>query len=118
MVKPFGLFDYVHLEQHAACVITDSGTVQEESSMLGFPAVQPRETHERLEASDEASVITTGLSPERVLQAVSVTMAHAKEKGAFRIPADYAPTNVSKKVVRIIIGYTDYVKRVVWSERS
>lgn len=116
LMKPFGLFDFVTLEQHAMCVLTDSGTVQEESSMLNFPAVQLRETHERLESTDEANVITAGLNPERVLQAVAVAIE--QKRGAereFFIPADYAPTNVSKKVLRIIIGYTDYVKRTVWS---
>lgn len=117
MVKPFGLFDYVHLEKHATCVLSDSGTVQEESSMLNFPAVQLRETHERQESTDEANVITAGLNPERVLQALAITVGQKRgEEREFLIPVDYQPTNVSKKVLRIIIGYTDYVKRVVWSD--
>lgn len=117
LMKSFGLFDYVKLQMNAKCVLTDSGTIQEESSMMNFPAVQLRVTHERLEASDEMSVITAGRSPARVLQAVAVAIE--QKRGSireFRIPQDYEPTNVSKKVLRIIIGYTDYVKRVVWSE--
>lgn len=117
LMKSFGLFDYVKLQMNATCVLTDSGTIQEESSMMNFPAVQLRVTHERLESSDEMSVITAGRNPERVLQAVAVAIE--QQRGStreFRIPQDYEPTNVSKKVLRIIIGYTDYVKRVVWSE--
>lgn len=117
LMKSFGLFDYVKLQMNAKCVLTDSGTIQEESSMMNFPAVQLRVTHERLESSDEMSVITAGRSPVRVLQAVAVAIE--QQRGStreFRIPEDYEPTNVSKKVLRIIIGYTDYVKRVVWSE--
>jgi UDP-N-acetylglucosamine 2-epimerase (non-hydrolysing) len=117
LMKSFGLFDYVKLQMNAKCVLTDSGTIQEESSMMNFPAVQLRVTHERLESSDEMSVITAGRNPERVLQAVAVAIE--QQRGStreFRIPQDYEPTNVSKKVLRIIIGYTDYVKRVVWSE--
>jgi len=115
-LKPFGFFDYVHLEQHAACVLSDSGTIQEESSVLGFPAVQLREAHERLEASDETSVITTGLNPDRVLQAVALAMEHAKTGIELATPDAYAKTNVSKKIVRLIVGYTDYVNRVVWGK--
>ena len=117
LMKSFGLFDYVKLQMNAKCVLTDSGTIQEESSMMNFPAVQLRVTHERLESSDEMSVITAGRNPMRVLQAVAVAIE--QQRGStreFRIPQDYEPTNVSKKVLRIIIGYTDYVKRVVWSE--
>lgn len=117
LMKAFGLFDYVKLQQNAKCVLTDSGTIQEEASMMNFPAVQLRETHERFEASDEMNVITAGRDPKRILQAVAVAIE--QKRGAereFRLPEDYTPVNVSKKVLRIIIGYTDYVKRVVWSE--
>lgn len=117
-MKPFGFFDYVKLEKEAKCVITDSGTIQEEGSTLNIPAVQLRETHERLESADEANVITAGLNPERVLQAVEVALAHAEGgERVFSIPEDYRPLNVSKKVLRIIIGYTDYVNRTVWSKQ-
>jgi UDP-N-acetylglucosamine 2-epimerase (non-hydrolysing) len=118
-MKPFGFFDYIKLEKEARCVLSDSGTIQEESSILDFPAVQLREAHERLESADETNVITAGLNPERVLQAVSIAVAHkATGERVFSIPEDYRPLNVSKKVLRIIIGYTDYVNRVVWSKPS
>lgn len=116
-MKPLGFHDYVHLQQHALCVISDSGTISEESSMLNFPGVNIRETHERLEAMDEGSVIMAGLNPERVLQAIAVAVT--QQRGStrdFRLVADYGSPNVSKKVARIILSYVDYVKRVVWSE--
>lgn len=117
LVKPFGLFDYVKLQLNALCTLTDSGTIQEDSSILNFPGVQLRETHERFEASDEASVIMAGLNPERVLQAVTIAMDQTRgDTREFPIPLDYQAPNVSKKVVRIIVGYIDYVNRVVWSK--
>lgn len=117
LTKPLGFFDYVHLQQNAFCVISDSGTINEESSMLNFPAVNIRETHERLEAMDEGVTIMAGVKPERVLQAVEIAITQARGgKRDFRIVPDYAQTNVSKKVVRMIVSYIDYVKRVVWSE--
>lgn len=117
VMKPMGLFDYVKLQSNAFCVITDSGTISEESSILNFPAVNIRETHERLEAMDEGAVIMTGLNKDRVLQAIEVAVKQQRGKERdFKIPPDYVAPNVSKKVVRMILSYTDYVKRVVWSE--
>lgn len=116
LIKPLGLFDYTHLEMHALCVLSDSGTIQEDSSILNFPAVQLRESNERFEANDEGTVIMAGLNPERVLQALAIAIEQKRgEEREFRIPTDYAVPNVSKKVVRTIVGYVDYVKRVVWS---
>ncbi len=116
-MKPLGLFDFVKLEMNAFCVVTDSGTISEESSMLNFPGVNIRETHERLEAMDEGAVIMAGLNPERVLQAIEMAVSQKRgDKRDFKAVADYAGTNVSKKVVRVIVSYIDYVKRVVWSE--
>ncbi len=116
-MKPLGLFDFVKLQMNAFCVITDSGTISEESSMLNFPGVNVRETHERLEAMDEGSVIMSGLKPERVLQAIEMAVTQKRgEARDFRIPPDYSYQNVSKKMARVIMSYTDYVKRVVWSE--
>ncbi len=115
MMKPLGFFAYVKLQMNALCVLTDSGTISEESSMLNFPGVNIREAHERVEAMDEGSVIMTGLNPDRVLQAIE--LARKQSRGAdreFRLPPDYSYTNVSKKVVRIIMSYTDYVNRHVW----
>ncbi len=117
-MKPLGLFDYVKLEMNALCVLSDSGTISEESSMMNFPAVNVRETHERQEAMDEGAVIMAGLNPERVIQAIEI--AREQRRGPnreFPIVADYDAMNVSKKVVRIIVSYVDYIRRVVWSER-
>jgi UDP-N-acetylglucosamine 2-epimerase (non-hydrolysing) len=112
-VKPLGYFDYVHLQQHALCVLSDSGTLTEESSMLGFPAVMIREAHERPEGVDEAAVIMSGITRERVLEAVRVTLAQAGA-ARFHAPADYAADNVSHKVVRIVLSLVDYVNRTTW----
>lgn len=114
-LKPLGFFDYVKLQQEAACVISDSGTLTEEASLCGFPAVMIRQAHERPEGMDEGAVIMAGLSPERVLQAVDLAMAHGAE-GFAQMGAvdDYAPENVSQKIVRLLLSYTDFVNRTVW----
>jgi UDP-N-acetylglucosamine 2-epimerase (non-hydrolysing) len=116
-LKPMGFFDYVHLQQHAFCVISDSGTITEEASLLGFPAVTIRQAHERPEGMDEGTLIMCGLEPQRVLDAIDVVTRQCQEgAGSARIVQDYDTDNVSQKVVRIILSYTDYVNRVVWRE--
>jgi UDP-N-acetylglucosamine 2-epimerase (non-hydrolysing) len=113
--KPFGFFDYVKLQMNAACVVSDSGTITEESSILSFPAVTIRQAHERPEGMDEGALIMCGLEPARVLEAIEVVRRqHAEGDRAFRLVADYDVENVSKKVVRIIMSYTDYINRTVW----
>lgn len=115
--KPFGFFDYVKLQSNAHCVLSDSGTLTEEASLLNFPAVMLRQAHERPEGMDEAIAIMSGLSPERVLAAVQLaTSRRAKGTSAFRPIADYESENVSIKVVRIIFSYVDYINRTVWSK--
>jgi UDP-N-acetylglucosamine 2-epimerase (non-hydrolysing) len=98
---------------NAACVVSDSGTITEESSILGFPAVTIRQAHERPEGMDEGTLIMCGLEPGRVMEAIRVVMEHGA-KDRIKIVDDYDVTNVSNKVLRIILSYTDYVNRVVW----
>ena len=117
-LKPLGFHDYVKLQLEASCVLSDSGTISEESSILNFPAVMLREAHERPEASDEATVIMAGVSPERIVQSVALAMRHASSDRPFRLVADYSMPNVSKKVARLILGYVDYVRRRVWMENE
>jgi UDP-N-acetylglucosamine 2-epimerase len=117
-LKPFGFLDYVRLETGAAAVLSDSGTLTEESAILGFAAVMIRDAHERPEGMDEGVAVMAGLGAERVLQAVELVRAHAPGGPRPRPVADYAALDVSKTVVRIVLGYTDYVNRVVWQKRT
>ncbi len=123
LMKPMGLTEYLALQMNARAVLSDSGTISEESSILGFKALNLREAHERPEAMEEASVIMVGQNRERILQA----LAHLESapanlhpclggKNATRAVADYSMPNVSEKVVRIVLSYTDYIRRRVWGE--
>jgi len=114
-LKPLGFLDYVNLQIHARCVVSDSGTITEESSILSFPAVTIRQAHERPEGMDEGTLIMCGLKADRALESIDVAIAHyANASRPFNIVSDYDTGNVSKKVVRIIMSYTDYVNRTVW----
>ncbi len=114
-IEPLGFPDYVKLQESAFCVVSDSGTLTEESAILDFPAVTIREAHERPEGMDEGTLVMSGLDRDRLLQAISmVTSQHKDGHRAFQVPPDYTAGNVSKKVVRIILGYRDYVMRTIW----
>lgn len=116
--KPFGFFDYVKLEKDAMCVLSDSGTINEESSILGFLAVNVRESHERPEASDEAVTILTGLEPDRVLEGVALSVAWQTTGKKPQLVSDYQVPDVSRKVVATIIGYINFVRNNVWHEHA
>ncbi len=113
-LKPFGFFDYIKLEMKAFCVLSDSGTITEEASILKFPAVTLRQAHERPEGMDEGTLIMSEINFENIINAINIVTTQHENGFRVRTVSDYDVDNVSKKVVRIIISYIDYVNRTVW----
>ena len=118
-LKPLGFYDYVKLQLNAFCVVSDSGTITEESTILNVPAVTIRQAHERPEGMDEGTLIMCGLKAERVLESVAIVVSqHSAAERQFRMVGDYDTDNVSKKVLRIVLSYTDYINRTVWRKTN
>jgi UDP-N-acetylglucosamine 2-epimerase (non-hydrolysing) len=118
-LNPLGFSDYNALQMNSLAVLSDSGTISEESSILNFPALNIRDAHERPEAMEEASVMMVGLNPERIMQGLlQLQYQQTGENRNFRKVADYSMPNVSEKMVRIIISYTDYINRTVWNKET
>lgn len=116
-LKPLGFFDYVHLQSNAYCALSDSGTLTEESSILSFPAVMIRQAHERPEGMDQGTLIMSGLTPDQVIEAVKISVSQFADcPRPFVSPPDYDAENVSQKVLRVILSYTEYVNRTVWRQ--
>ena len=113
-MKPLGFNDYIKLQKDAACTISDSGTISEESSILRFSAITIRETHERPEAMDEGTLIMSGLNKENVLRSLKIAM-HDKN---FKITKDYKVENLSSKIVKIILSYTHYINNFTWKKNQ
>ena len=113
-MKPLGFIDYINLQKNAKAVLSDSGTISEETSVLGLKALNIRQAHERPEAMEEAVVMMVGLKKERIMQGLQILETQKEE--TFKQVSDYSIPNVSDKVVRIILSYTDYVNRVVWGK--
>ena len=112
--KPYGFHEYNHLQMNAFCVISDSGTITEESSILNLPAITIRQAHERPEGMDEGTLIMSGLKKDRVIEAINVITKQHNSERSMKLVEDYDTDNVSKKVLRIILSYTDYINRTVW----
>ena len=116
-IKPQSYSDYVNLQINSRCVISDSGTINEESSILNFPALNIRDAHERPEAMEETSVMMTGVNCDRIIQALEILNSQKRDDfRSLKLVNDYNVDNVSEKILRVILSYTDYVKKNIWKE--
>ena len=113
-LKPMGLFDYVNLQKNSYCVISDSGTITEESSILNFPAIMIRQAHERPEGMDEGSVIMSGLNKQEVISSIELAVSFNFDDRVFKLINDYNVDNFSKKIIKIVFSYIEYINRTVW----
>jgi len=116
-LKPMGLFDYVKLQMNSYCVLSDSGTITEESSILNFPAIMIRQAHERPEGMDEGTLIMSGLQKDDVLSSIEIVLSNSSDKKNFKIVSDYDVDNFSKKILKIVHSYIDYINRTVWHKK-
>jgi UDP-N-acetylglucosamine 2-epimerase (non-hydrolysing) len=115
--KPFGFIDYINLQKNSKCVISDSGTITEEASILNLPAINIRDCHERPEGFEEGVLIMTGFNSDRIIQSINILCQESDSKERkIKIVSDYEPDNVSEKILRIIYSYTDFINRVVWKK--
>ena len=116
-LKPFGFIDYIRLQMDAYCVVSDSGTITEEASLLGFPAVTIRNAHERPEGMDQGTLIMCGLQADNVLAAIDVTVSQKSKPHSLPAPPqDYLGGEVSTKILKVVLSYTDFINRVVWNK--
>jgi UDP-N-acetylglucosamine 2-epimerase len=113
-LKPMGLFDYVNLQKNSFCVISDSGTITEESSILNFPAIMIRQAHERPEGMDEGSIIMSGLNKQEVISSIELAVSFNSDERIFKLINDYNVDNFSKKIIKIVFSYIEYINRTVW----
>ena len=113
-IKPFGFFDYMKMQMNAKCVISDSGTITEEASLLKFPAINIRNTHERPEGMDEGTVIMSDTTPKDMKRSIEIITKHYQKRESITQISDYLPRDVSKKILRIVLSYTNYINRTVW----
>jgi UDP-N-acetylglucosamine 2-epimerase (non-hydrolysing) len=116
--KPFGFHEYNKLQLNAFCVISDSGTIAEEASILNLPAITVRQAHERPESMDEGTLIMTGLNKNRIIESIEIVTSQHNKNRSMKLVKDYDADNVSKKVLRIILSYTDYINRTVWYKET
>ena len=117
-LKPLGFFDYIKLQKNSYCVISDSGTITEESSILMFPAIMIRQAHERPEGMDNGTLIMSGLDKQRIKESINTVTQQYKNGVIPKIVDDYNVDNVSQKVIKIILSYIDYINRTVWRKDS